>query len=261
MSSTTTDAPYWVQLCGSLAPVASIVVCMSPIPTIQEIIRSRKVGSLPLLPYTTMILNSMLWFAYGLLQHEIKIWSCNGTGLVLGIYYFVYYIKYYSPTATTSSSATHHHNTLPGTIQQHVQAILGTLVFAILCIIANTAWLIGKVGMIFCVGLFASPLSVVRIVIATQSARCIPLPFTLASLINCFLWTAFGWKQANDANLYIPNFLGLLLSLTQLGLKLRFDTREHLLEELTASRRGAVDGKDDAMMLPLTKAPLSAPPT
>jgi solute carrier family 50 protein (sugar transporter) len=242
--------PLWVQWCGTMAPFASVLVCMSPIPTIQRINRERKVGSLPLLPYSTMIINSMLWFAYGLLKKEIKIYSCNGTGLILGVVYFVHYIKF-SPAASS---------TLPGSVQQHVQAILITLIFTVFSMMTpstDPGWLIGKVGMVFCVGLFASPLSVVRVVIVSRSAKSIPLPFTLACLVNCFLWTTFGWFQANDANIYVPNFLGLCLSVIQLALKVKFDG--DLLAEFI-SIGGAKDGGKDHL-LPLAKAPLSAPPT
>lgn len=241
------DPAPWVQLCGVLAPIASIMVGLSPFPTIQRILRDRKVGSLPLLPYSTMVINGSLWFAYGLLKGNPSIWSCNGIGLVLGIYYLVNYIQF-APTASP---------TLPGTIQHHLQAVGGTLVGIVLLIILpimeDPSWLIGKVGMCIGVLLFASPLTVLRVVIETKSARSIPLPFTIACTINCLLWTVFGMWQVDDANIYIPNALGLGFSLAQLGLKLYYD--ENVLKEFRQDAMG--DKAQDELPL-VSPSPVSA---
>lgn len=209
------DVSFFVRMCGILAPVASVLVCMSPIPTIQRIVRDRQVGSLPLLPYSTMVINATLWFSYGLLKRNASIWSCNGIGILLGIYYMVNFIQF----APSSSS------TLPGSVQDHLLVVGGALFFIVLVIVLleDPSWIIGKVGMVIGVLLFASPLAALRVVMATKSARSIPLPFTIASIFNCYVWTVFGVWQVHDLNIYLPNFLGLLFSLTQLGLKMQFD--------------------------------------
>lgn len=243
------DTTPVVQLCGFLAPIASVLVGFSPLPTIQRIVRDRKVGTLPLLPYSTMIINSILWFAYGLLKANATIWSCNGINLVLGIYYLVNYIEF-APTASP---------TLPGSIHQHIQAVLvtlvGTIVLILLPVMNDPAWLIGKVGMCIGVLLFASPLAVLRVVITTKSARSIPLPFTIASTINCLLWTVFGIWQVEDPNIYIPNALGLGFSLAQLGLKIYFE--ESVLKEFTREVMGPPSGE---ALLPLAQSPDSVGP-
>jgi solute carrier family 50 (sugar transporter) len=213
---TITNPSSFVSLCGVLAPIASVMVGLSPMPTIQQIIRDHSVGSLPLLPYSTMIVNASLWFAYGLLKQNPSIWSCNGLCLVLGIYYFVIYIQF-SPNVSPS---------LPGTVSQHQQVVGGTMIGTVLLIILpifkDPAPLIGGFGCLIVVLLFASPLVVLRHVIESKDARSIPLPFTIACTVNCFLWTVFGLWQVNDFNIYFPNGLGLVLSLAQLILKIYF---------------------------------------
>ena len=67
--------------------------------------------------------------------------------------------------------------------------------------------------------LFASPLAAVSQVIATKSAESIPLPFTIASTINCSLWSIVGVLLMNDFNIYFPSIMGLLCALAQLFLK------------------------------------------
>jgi len=114
----------------------------------------------------------------------------------------------------------------------------------------TAAEVIGKVAMVVCVSLFASPLTVIRVVLETKSSKSIPLPFTVAMTINCFLWTVFGLWQAHDANIYIPNGLGLVFSLTQVGLKLYFeDNVLHNFRRKAVGRRKSLernnDGDDD----------------
>lgn len=57
--------PAWVSLSGQMAPIASFVVSMSPLPTIQKIKKDKNVGSMPLLPYSSMTVNCFVWMVYG----------------------------------------------------------------------------------------------------------------------------------------------------------------------------------------------------
>jgi solute carrier family 50 protein (sugar transporter) len=234
-------APWWVQWCGNLAPVASILGCCSPYPTVRRIQREGRVGNLPLLPYTIMIINSLLYLAYGLLLREIRIWSGNAVGLLLGMYYFRSY-RPFVPTERVLGVGKS--SPLPGTLQQHVQAIGVAVGFISMSILLasreSAAQFIGTVAMVVCVSLYASPLSVIRVVLETKNSRCIPLPFTVAMTINCFLWTVFGLWQANDANIYIPSGLGLIFSLAQVGLKLYFEGS--IFHDFL--KKGTVSGKE-----------------
>ena len=60
--------PAWVSFCSQAAPVVASVVFLAPLPTIQNIVKEKSVGSLPLLPYSSMVVNSFLWAAYGALS-------------------------------------------------------------------------------------------------------------------------------------------------------------------------------------------------
>ena len=92
------------------------------------------------------------------------------------------------------------------------------------CVIAMTslhaAQLIGSMGVILCVVMFASPLVAMKTVLETKVATSIPLPFTIGTIVNCFCWSATGWFLMEDRNIYIPNLLGLFFGLVQVALKL-----------------------------------------
>ena len=55
--------------------------------------------------------------------------------------------------------------------------------------------------------------------IANKDASSIPLPFTLASTINCSLWSVAGLLAMKDVNIWFPSVMGLLSALAQLFLK------------------------------------------
>lgn len=209
---------YILYVFGHLAPWAATILCFAPLPTVQQIIRDGSVGSLPLLPYTSLILSAFFWTAYGLLKGEPKIWSANVIGFGLGIYYFWVYCRFIPAKNITYA-------TLPGSVEQHLK-VLGALLGSTLLMIIS-GWegrvdALGKISVFFSIAFFYSPLSVMRTVMRTGSAKCIPLPLTLATVINCFLWTVVGWFDMKDANVYVPNTLGLFFGLAQLLLKIMY---------------------------------------
>uniref|UniRef100_A0A7S0CEY2 Sugar transporter SWEET1 n=1 Tax=Proboscia inermis TaxID=420281 RepID=A0A7S0CEY2_9STRA len=148
----------------------------------------------------------------GLLKSERKIWVTNVPGVILGCYYAYEYRKYCPRNAAN----------LPGTFSQHVNAIFFIAIFTLLAAFGLSreaaASLVGMEGVVFCVLLFSSPLAAMRSVIQTKSAKSIPLPFTLVSILNCTLWSVVGVIEMNDIMVYAPNLLGLLASVAQLAL-------------------------------------------
>jgi solute carrier family 50 protein (sugar transporter) len=165
-----------------------------------------------------MVSSAFLWLVYGILLNESKIWSSNGIGLFLGAYYFYEFLKYCPKSSPT----------LPGNKEQHIQlvaAVLATTVIATQTLTKPAVW-IGRVAVAFCIILFASPLAALQTVVQQRSARAIPLPFTIASVLNCFLWSVVGLKQMNDINVYLPNLLGLSFGLAQVALKVYYGNGE-----------------------------------
>mmetsp|Transcript_14685 Transcript_14685/g.20057 ORF Transcript_14685/g.20057 Transcript_14685/m.20057 type:complete len:243 (-) Transcript_14685:331-1059(-) len=207
------NVPAWVSHCGTLAPLMAIGVFLAPIPTILQIARDGSVGGLPLLPYSSMIANAFVWVVYGLLKSESKIVTPNGIGLVLGIYYYKQFSRHVSASATN----------LPGTLSQHWNGLVMIISLVLLLATGLTkdmaAELIGKFGVLICMIMFASPLSAMKVVIETRSADSIPLPFTIACVVNCALWSVVGVLDMDDFNVYFPNLVGLSAGLAQLALK------------------------------------------
>jgi len=160
------------------------------------------------------------------LTKESKVWFTNLVGLVFGLFYFLKFIKHTQPKSTS----------LPGTVRQHMQGcmaiIAGSAGWVLACYLTvrrkgmwmpYAAGFIGNAAVVFCLLMFASPLAALQTVLRTRSAKSIPLPFTLATILNCFLWSVAGLGEFKDFNIYFPNLLGLAFGLIQVGLKILFD--------------------------------------
>ena len=236
--------PTLVDVASKLAPMASLVLFVSPIPTIQKIITERSVGNLPLLPYSSMVTNAFVWMIYGLLKHEMSVWISNGIGLILAISYFIQFAKYYAaPSSSKSSPLPSSSTSLPGgTVKQHVQTSLGIVLIS--TILASTLHgdnaikFIGTMGVIICLCLFGSPLTTIQTVLRTKSSTSIPLPLSIATTLNCLLWLIVGiFKMNFDYNIIIPNAVGLVFGIIQLSLKIIYSDKKTIVVDSNQRRR------------------------
>lgn len=187
---------------------------LQPMSTMFQIWEDKSVGYLPLMPYTTMLTNAFLWFIYGFMLQEPSIWTGSAVGFFAGCFYFLEFCRF----------APKRSHTLPGSVVQHFHfcfAVLGaTLVLAVAPFPFEGVTIIGQAAVFFCVAMFASPLAALPTVLETQSAKAIPLNYTIAVLLNSALWTIVGLFEMQDKNIYIPSMLGLVLSIVQVGLKI-----------------------------------------
>lgn len=162
------------------------------------------------------------------MKGEPKIWSCNAFGFVLALYYCFVFVRNMGKGKSMDQKLLDISTpTLPGSVRQHVQAL--AVVFAAISILAvlkpfgpYSETLIGNIGVTICVIMFASPLSIIKLVLEKKSAKSIPLPFTILTTLNCFMWAVFGWFGMKDVNVYLPNLLGLASGIVQVGLKLLY---------------------------------------
>ncbi len=136
------DRPKWLEVCNQIAPATSVLCSLAPLPTIFEVSRSKSVGDLPLLPYSSMAANGLIWALYGWLTDSPQVKWANVAGTLLGSYYWKEFKKY---SKVGSSN-------LPGTMKQHLFAITW-IVLANTFVLSNfskkqAADIIGKEGVL-----------------------------------------------------------------------------------------------------------------
>ncbi|XP_077210835.1 bidirectional sugar transporter SWEET6b-like isoform X2 [Tasmannia lanceolata] len=180
-------------------------------PTFYKIWKKGSVEQFSPIPYLATLLNCMLWVFYGLPivhPHSLLVVTINGIGLVLeSIYLFMYFL--YS------------------TKQQRLRALkflvaelmFMALIVALVLNLCHThkqrTLVVGILCVFFGTCMYASPLSVMRMVIETKSSRYMPFYLSLANFLNGVCWTAYALIHF-DLFILIPNGLGALLGASQL---------------------------------------------
>ncbi|KAJ8631111.1 hypothetical protein MRB53_024434 [Persea americana] len=199
------------NIVGIIGNVISFGLFISPAPTFYKIWKKRDVEEFSPIPYLATLLNCMLWVFYGLpfvTPNSFLVVTINGAGLVLeGIYLSMYFAF--------------------STKKQRLKALkilLGELAFVALVVtlvltLAHThkkrTLIVGVLCVIFGTCMYASPLSVMRMVIRTKSVKYMPFYLSLANFLNGVCWTAYALIRF-DIFITIPNGLGALFGAVQL---------------------------------------------
>ncbi|XP_020594898.1 bidirectional sugar transporter SWEET6b-like, partial [Phalaenopsis equestris] len=173
---------------GIIGNGISFTLFLSPVPTFLEIYRKKSVLQFSPIPYLTALANCMLWLFYGLpVVHpdSILVSTINGAGvLVVTVYLTVFF--FYSPEE----------------IRRMMMKILaGELVFmAMVVTLVLTAarthdvrsLVVGILTIILCVCMYASPLSVMKLVIKTKSVKYMPFWLSFICFLNSTCWTSYA---------------------------------------------------------------------
>lgn len=185
---------------------------MSPMQAMKEIKKTGSVGDMSPLPYVALGTNCVVWTTYGLLQADPTLIVANGVGAVMAAYYTSVYAKYtpspmtpyYMGSAAFLGAAVGGYHVLPA------MGIMGGIDF------------LGVMGNVVAIGFFASPLAVMKKVIADKSTAAMPFVVTVATTLNCIAWSGYGFLVAHDAYVILPNTIGFALACVQLSLFVRF---------------------------------------
>lgn len=215
-TSVVATTPAWLSFCGAMAPISSVILYMAPIPTVLAFSKKKKVGDLPLLPYTSMLSNAFVWVVYGIINSQPKLWTANSVGFVLSLYYFISFARF-APEGVGG---------LPGSLNQHIQGFVAIAASTLYFVKANKKVPIGNLGVLINMAMYASPLAAVKIVLAAKSSEAIPLPLTVASLLSCIFWTVTGYLDMKDPYVYAPTVVGIVFGLMQVSLKLVFKEQQ-----------------------------------
>ena len=138
--------------------------------TALKIVRDKSVGTMPMLPFASLVANCAIWTWYGALLNEgagdTTVMLPNASGMCVGLLASAIYLKY-SPSKQLPLVA--------GTI-----GIVGAVSAAAMTMpSAEVLPYIGYLGDLLAVVLMASPLSTMRSVIQEKSTRSMALPISV----------------------------------------------------------------------------------
>ncbi|KAK3156683.1 hypothetical protein QOZ80_2AG0110480 [Eleusine coracana subsp. coracana] len=198
---------------GIIGNGTALVLFLSPVPTFWRIWKKRSVEQYSPIPYVATLLNCMLWVVYGLPvvhPNSMLVITINGTGTAIELAYITLFLLY-------SAGPTRRKVLLLLAGEVAFVGVVAALVIALAHTHERRSMIVGVLCVIFGTGMYAAPLSIMKLVIQTKSVEYMPLFLSLAALFNGVCWTAYALIRF-DPYITIPNGLGTLLAVAQLVL-------------------------------------------
>ncbi|XP_022924129.1 bidirectional sugar transporter SWEET5 [Cucurbita moschata] len=219
---------------GIIGNVISFGLFMSPIPTFTQIVKRKAVEDFKPDPYLATILNCAMWVFYGMpFVHpdSILVVTINGIGFFIELAYVsIFFI--YSPWIKRRKML----------IVLLIESIFFATVVLITLLVFHTtisrSYFVGILCIIFNIGMYTSPLTVMRLVIKTKSVKYMPFTLSLANFCNGIVWAIYALLKF-DPNVLIPNSLGALSGLIQLILYATYYRTTNWDNDDTSSTRRA----------------------
>ncbi|KAG8378157.1 hypothetical protein BUALT_Bualt08G0108800 [Buddleja alternifolia] len=196
---------------GIFGNATGLFLFLSPTVTFKRIITKRSTEEFSGIPYVMTLLNCLLAAWYGLpfiSKDNILVSAINGTGAVIESIYVLIFLLF-----------------APKKEKFKIMGLLLCIlaVFSTIALVSSFAihkpnqkqLICGFAASIFSIIMYASPLSVMRMVIKTKSVEYMPFLLSLFVFLCGTCWFIYG-LIGNDKFLYVPNGFGCLLGTMQL---------------------------------------------
>ncbi|XP_030544135.1 bidirectional sugar transporter SWEET1-like [Rhodamnia argentea] len=197
-------------VCGVLGNAVSVLLFLAPMTTFKRIIRSRSTEQFSCVPYMGTLLSCSLYTWYSLpfvSPDNLLILVISGIGVVIELTYVLIFITY-----------------APKKERAKIMGLSGlALILFITFAFVSLFALHGKTRKLFC-GImlnifstiaYASPLSVMMLVIKTKSVEFMPFLLSLSCFLSGIFWFAYGFLS-RDPFLMVPTGLGTGFGIAQL---------------------------------------------
>ncbi|CAD6333760.1 unnamed protein product [Miscanthus lutarioriparius] len=199
---------------GISGNVIALFLFLSPVPTFWRIIRRRSTEDFSGVPYNMTLLNCLLSAWYGLpfvSPNNILVSTINGAGAAIEAVYVVIFLVFASTPRTR--------------LRMLGLASAVAAVFAAVALVSMLALHHGQGRKLMCglaatvcsICMYASPLSIMRLVVKTKSVEYMPFLLSLGVFLCGTSWFVYG-LLGRDPFVAIPNGCGSFLGAVQLVL-------------------------------------------
>lgn len=206
----------WHYAAGIAGNLFALGLFLSPIPTFSRITRNKSTEQFSSLPYIFALMNCLICTWYGLpfvSQNNILVTTVNGTGAIFQLFYISLFIAHSQKEARVKAVA------------------LLLLVMGIFTLIVLVTYefmkqplrniFVGSLSVFSLVSMFASPLSIIKLVIETSSVEYMPFYLSLSTLLMSVSFFTYGFL-GQDPFVYVPNGIGSALGMLQLVLYFKY---------------------------------------
>ncbi|GAB9471515.1 Mtn3-like protein [Globisporangium polare] len=225
-----------------LTACSSMVMILSPSPTIVKIYKTKSVGHLSIFALAALLGNCHMWMLHGYLRNNIfPVFITFAAGDVISLFFIAVYVRYTTERA-------------------YVLRVLGVAililalvtVYAILGITGVTHQtreqlkpIIGYIAIVAAILLYGAPFEKALLVLRHKTSKFIPISMVIVGTTNNALWVIYTPLDHNWF-MFVPNAICVVLGLTQLCLyhfyhpdRVRARQDSHLSIELDDD--GAID--------------------
>ncbi|XP_071727555.1 bidirectional sugar transporter SWEET4-like, partial [Rutidosis leptorrhynchoides] len=186
-------------------------------PTFVQIVKKGAVEQFSPVPYLATFVNCGIWVLYGLPMvnpHSLLVITVNGAGFVIESVYLMLFLIY---------------SYRKQRVKVMVIMLVGLVFLGVLTVLTMTvahttkvrSKIVSNIAIVSNIMMYASPFSIMKLVITTKSVEYMPFYLSLFSLLNGISWTIYALIRF-DPYIVISNGLGSLLAVTQLILYATF---------------------------------------
>ncbi|XP_048539900.1 bidirectional sugar transporter SWEET1b-like [Triticum urartu] len=198
-------------LFGISGNVIALFLFLSPVPTFWRIIRNKSTEEFSGVPYNMTLLNCLLSAWYGLpfvSPNNVLVSTINGVGAAIETVYVVIFLVF-------ASNKKARLRTLG--LASAVATVFVVVALVSMLVLHGPArkLLAGLAMTVFSICMYASPLSIMRMVIKTKSVEYMPFLLSLAVFLCGTSWFIYG-LLGHDLFVTIPNGCGSVLGAAQL---------------------------------------------
>eukprot|EP00253_Pinus_taeda_P008644 PITA_08644 len=196
---------------GIIGNATSLALYLSPMSTFWGIYKFKSTKEYSGLPYVFTLFNCCVGLLYGspfVKPHSTMILTINSAGFVLETFYLTSFLTFAVPKRKVRTIR------LTCALMLAFGLEVGITIFAFHTLHVRQL-VVGTVGVVLSIIMYASPFSVVRLVIRTKSVEYMPFLLSLFNFLNAMAWLAYS-IVTRDIFIGVPNGIGSVMGMIQL---------------------------------------------
>ncbi|RLN48218.1 hypothetical protein BBJ29_009711 [Phytophthora kernoviae] len=214
----------WFVVLKAATSIAAMTMCLSPIPSVHNIYKTKDTGEVAVLPLVALWISCHLWMIYGYVTNDIfPLLATYLVGEVLAACYVAVHFRYTKFRTYTIKAVAF---ALVFTAFGTTYAVLGRegVTSQNLSAVGNIMGWITAGGSFL---LYTSPFETIKRVLQTKSGASIPIALCCAGCVSNLLWILYG-LVVNDMFVFGLGVFCTTLPLVQIMLYFLFNPKRQL---------------------------------
>ncbi|XP_059443911.1 bidirectional sugar transporter SWEET4-like [Corylus avellana] len=202
---------------GVLGNIVALFLFLSPVPTFVQIWKKGSVEHYSPAPYLATLVNCMVWTFYSLPMvhpHSTLVLTIDGAGIAIELTYLIIFFIF--------SDRKKRLKFLLGLLIELIFiSVLTSLVLTLTHSHKERSLIVGIIGILFGIMMYASPLVVMKMVLTTRSVEYMPFFLSFTGFLSGLTWSTYALIQF-DLFILVPSVVGVVFSMAQLILYATF---------------------------------------